>query len=84
MQTLEAYKQGGMFSAFAKVVRTEGLFALYKGIIPPLLGSSIFRSLQFGIFNTTYTLLKDEPVARFDPIVLNNCHTSCSNGFGCE
>jgi hypothetical protein len=69
MQTLEAYKHGGMINAFAKVIKAEGVLALYKGIIPPLMGSSIFRSLQFGVFNSTYTLLKDEPLARYADIM---------------
>ena len=38
-----------MINTFKHVVRTEGVIGLYRGILPPLVGSSIFRSVQFGV-----------------------------------
>ncbi len=57
MQAQNAYMSArqGMFSTFAQVIRNEGFFALYKGLLPPLIGSSIFRSIQFGVYNFFYT-----------------------------
>ena len=37
------------------VVKNNGVKGLFKGLIPPLLGVSIFRSVQFGVYNGSYT-----------------------------
>jgi len=61
MQAQKEYNKGGMMSTFVKVVRTEGFFALYKGILPPLFGSTIFRAVQFGTYSAAYTWMRDVP-----------------------
>lgn len=53
-----------MLRTFKEVVRREGFMALYKGLLPPLVGSTVFRSIQFGVYNAAYTLMKDSEVAR--------------------
>lgn len=55
MQAQKAYMEGGMIHTFKKVIKTEGVIGLYRGILPPLLGSSLFRSIQFGAYNFSYT-----------------------------
>lgn len=35
----EGYRTGGMMRTFATVIKNEGFFALYKGLLPPLIGS---------------------------------------------
>jgi solute carrier family 25 carnitine/acylcarnitine transporter 20/29 len=64
MQAQPEYMKGGMLNTFAKVVRNEGILALYKGLLPPLIGSSIFRSVQFGVFNACMTSWKDSTSMR--------------------
>lgn len=61
MQAQGSYMRGGMFNTFSNVVKNEGFLALYKGLLPPLIGSSIFRSIQFGVYNSTYANLKEYP-----------------------
>jgi solute carrier family 25 carnitine/acylcarnitine transporter 20/29 len=61
MQAQTTYMKGGMFNTFSTVVRNEGFFALYKGLLPPLVGSSIFRAIQFGVYNSVYANLKTYP-----------------------
>jgi hypothetical protein len=39
----------GMTRTFAHVVKNEGVIGLFRGLMPPLMGSSIFRSVQFGV-----------------------------------
>jgi solute carrier family 25 (mitochondrial carnitine/acylcarnitine transporter), member 20/29 len=53
-----------MVRTFKDVIRREGFMALYKGLIPPLVGSTIFRSIQFGVYNAAYTFMKDWEPAR--------------------
>lgn len=59
MQSQLAYAKGGMIHTMTSIVRNEGFFALYKGLLPPLLGSSIFRSVQFGVYSAVYTKMGD-------------------------
>lgn len=58
------YAKGGMLSTFRDVIRREGVMALYKGLLPPLIGSTVFRSIQFGVYNAAYTLMKDYDYTR--------------------
>ena len=46
----------GMSNAFATVVRTEGPAALYKGLLPTLIGVAPYAALNFA----TYDLLKQQ------------------------
>eukprot|EP01122_Echinamoeba_exundans_P011469 TRINITY_DN4565_c0_g1_i2.p1 TRINITY_DN4565_c0_g1~~TRINITY_DN4565_c0_g1_i2.p1 ORF type:complete len:298 (+),score=23.48 TRINITY_DN4565_c0_g1_i2:177-1070(+) len=64
MQAQPEYAKGGMIRTFKDVIRREGFMALYKGLIPPLVGSTIFRSIQFGVYNAAYTFMKDSEYAR--------------------
>lgn len=59
MQAQEGYRTGGMMRTFATVIKNEGFFALYKGLLPPLIGSGIFRSVQFGVYNSSWAILRD-------------------------
>ena len=44
------------------VLRAEGLRGLYRGLLPPLLGSSVFRSTQFGVFGAAMAASRDAPL----------------------
>jgi solute carrier family 25 carnitine/acylcarnitine transporter 20/29 len=65
MQAQGNYMRGGMVNTFSTVVKNEGFFALYRGLLPPLIGSSIFRSIQFGVYNATYANLKAYPKMQY-------------------
>ena len=39
-----------------------GFRRLYRGLVPPLCGSSIFRATQFGVYSASYGALRDYPV----------------------
>lgn len=61
MQAQEGFLKGsGMLSSFSTVLRTQGLPGLYKGALPPLLGSGIYRSTQFAVFEALYTKWDNE------------------------
>ena len=51
MQAQSGYQSRSMLQTLAHVVRTEGVVGLYRGILPPFIGSSMFRSIQFGAFS---------------------------------
>lgn len=48
------YDKGSAFRTMLTMVRTEGLLSLYRGLLPPLVGSSIFRSVQFTAYGAAY------------------------------
>eukprot|EP00455_Lapot_gusevi_P008708 TRINITY_DN1381_c0_g1_i3.p1 TRINITY_DN1381_c0_g1~~TRINITY_DN1381_c0_g1_i3.p1 ORF type:complete len:300 (+),score=67.79 TRINITY_DN1381_c0_g1_i3:55-954(+) len=68
MQTQGNYRQGGMLRTFVAVVRCEGLVGLYRGILPPLFGSSIFRSVQFGAYNWSWAWLGQHAPSTAHPV----------------
>ncbi|CAH1775228.1 unnamed protein product [Owenia fusiformis] len=57
MQAQSGFEKAGMFKAFSKTLRTQGIIGLYRGCIPPLWGSGIFRSTQFAVFEAVYTMM---------------------------
>ena len=65
MQAQRGYETGSMFRSFSKTVREQGVRGLYRGAIPPLLGSGLFRSTQFAVFEAVYTSL-DIPFGRYE------------------
>jgi len=42
-------------ATIAKVYRTEGLTGFYRGWMPPFLGSVLYRSTQFTVYEAFYT-----------------------------
>lgn len=57
MQAQAGYEKTNMFQTFIKTLRTQGPIGLYRGCIPPLWGSGIYRSTQFAVFEAAYTFL---------------------------
>ncbi|XP_057317134.1 mitochondrial substrate carrier family protein S-like isoform X2 [Hydractinia symbiolongicarpus] len=55
MQAQVGFENQGMLKSFAKTVRGEGIRGLYRGCVPPLWGSGIYRSTQFAVFESVYT-----------------------------
>ncbi|CAC5381800.1 SLC25A20_29 [Mytilus coruscus] len=65
MQAQAGFEKSNMFQTLAKTLRTQGVIGLYRGCIPPLWGSGIYRSSQFAVFEAVYTRL-DSPLGRSD------------------
>lgn len=63
MQAQQGFENMNMRKSFAFVFKKEGIKGLYRGCIPPLLGSGFYRSIQFSAFEATYTFL-DNPVGK--------------------
>jgi len=51
MQTQATFQQNGIFRIGAGIVRREGVFALYKGIGPPLLSLSVLNTINFASYS---------------------------------
>ena len=65
MQAQKGYEQQNMLRTFATTFKTQGIRGLYRGAVPPLCGSGIFRSTQFAVFEGVYTYL-DNPFCRYE------------------
>lgn len=65
MQVQKGFEKRSMIRSFTKTVKELGLRGLYRGWIPPLWGSVIFRSTQFAVFEALYTYM-DTSVARYE------------------
>lgn len=57
MQAQQEYMRMGMVQTFVDIWKREGIPGLYRGLVPPLMGSVIFRSLQFGAYSFAYKSL---------------------------
>jgi solute carrier family 25 carnitine/acylcarnitine transporter 20/29 len=65
MQVLHEYKSHSMFSSIKNLFLKEGIKGFYKGVVPPLIGGSIFRAVQFGVFEAFYTKWEDNKSMRY-------------------
>ena len=54
MQAQKGFESLSMIQSFSKVLKSQGVKGLYRGCIPPLWGSGIYRSVQFSAFEATY------------------------------
>ena len=59
MQAQVGFEKTNMFQSFTKTVREQGIKGLYRGCLPPIFGSGIYRSAQFAAFEGMYTFLGD-------------------------
>lgn len=46
----------GYFETVKRIYTREGPLAFYKGCIPPFMGSVLYRSVQFSVFEAFYTM----------------------------
>ncbi|KAJ8040035.1 Mitochondrial substrate carrier family protein S [Holothuria leucospilota] len=63
MQAQRGFESASMFRTIAKTFKTQGIIGFYRGSIPVLWGSGIYRSTQFGVFESVYTFL-DNPFCK--------------------
>jgi solute carrier family 25 carnitine/acylcarnitine transporter 20/29 len=67
MQAQPGFEKIGMFKAISKTVKAGGIKGLYRGCVPPLWGSGIFRSAQFAVFEGVYTAMDNHTLRQEIP-----------------
>lgn len=87
MQAQKGFESLSMMQSFAKVFKSEGIRGLYRGCIPPLWGSGIYRSIQFSAFEATYIYPTPPRPSQINPhiliyIYLFKRYTVMDNRFG--
>ncbi|XP_065176103.1 mitochondrial substrate carrier family protein L-like [Sycon ciliatum] len=65
MQAQKGFEGMTMAGTFKETIRKDGFKGLYRGCVPPLWGSGIYRSSQFAVFEAVYTYL-DTPVCKWE------------------
>ena len=55
ISTLPYLKEKNSFQVFKYIFKTYGIKGYFKGLTGPLIGSSIFRAVQFATFEAFYT-----------------------------
>lgn len=64
MQVGGRFAKTSAFETFRITLKNEGVLGLYKGILPPLFGSTIFRSVQFTAYGFAFGASKDSEFLR--------------------
>ena len=65
MQAQRGFETTNMFRSFVATVKSQGIRGLYRGCLPPLFGSGIYRSAQFAVFEAMYTYMSN-PFGRYE------------------
>ena len=65
MQAQQGFENRSMLRSFTKTLHEQGVRGLYRGCLPPLFGSGIFRSTQFAVFESVYTYM-DVPFGKYE------------------
>mmetsp|Transcript_10711 Transcript_10711/g.24408 ORF Transcript_10711/g.24408 Transcript_10711/m.24408 type:complete len:286 (-) Transcript_10711:47-904(-) len=52
-------QDSSMVGVIRRIWSQEGVRGFFRGVVPPLLGSSLYRSTQFAVFESVYTLMKE-------------------------
>jgi len=63
MQASPECARGGALATLRQTIAEGGLLALWRGLLPPLAGSVIYRSTQMGAYAYAHRRLADEPWA---------------------
>src|SRR5688500_4603973 len=61
MQVTPEFHGKNMIQSMKLLYRTQGLIGFFRGVVPPILGGSLFRATQFGVFEAIYTFLDKSP-----------------------
>lgn len=59
MQALPALAGAGALRSLRQTLAEGGWRALYRGLLPPLLGSVLYRSVQFSAYSAAYAACRD-------------------------
>jgi solute carrier family 25 carnitine/acylcarnitine transporter 20/29 len=62
MQADARFASTSALQTLRTILAGEGVRGLYRGLLPPLLGSSVFRSVQFGVFGAVMSAARASPL----------------------
>jgi solute carrier family 25 carnitine/acylcarnitine transporter 20/29 len=54
--------KSSLMGTIKHLYKAEGVIGFYRGCVPPFFGSVIYRSLQFTVYESLFTLWKDNDI----------------------
>lgn len=66
MQAEVAYKTSTVWQVIAKTYQNEGVLGFYRGFVPPLMGSMIYRGAAFSAYSGAYSACSGVPLLQQD------------------
>lgn len=64
MQADAAYRGSGAIATAQSIWRVEGFRGFWRGLVPPLLGSTAYRGVLFSAYSAAFAACKDTPLAK--------------------
>lgn len=58
MQSRHGFEKSGFVNAVSTLWKTEGLHGFYRGAVPMLIGGSLLRSAQFGVYDASIRTIR--------------------------
>ena len=66
MQVEKAYENATFFQTVSRAYQSEGIRCFYKGFIPPLVGSMVYRGAGFSAYSGAYSACSEIPALQAD------------------
>mmetsp|Transcript_13386 Transcript_13386/g.39837 ORF Transcript_13386/g.39837 Transcript_13386/m.39837 type:complete len:276 (+) Transcript_13386:240-1067(+) len=60
----QGYGGLGTLASARQILATDGLVGFYRGCLPPMWGSAVYRSAQFAVYNALYEQFESKPALR--------------------
>ena len=68
MQADVAFKNSGAIATARTIMKTEGLRGFWRGLIPPLMGSTAYRGVLFSAYSAAFAACKETPLSKPLPL----------------
>ena len=63
MQTQSGFTNSGALASARQILSSEGAVGFYRGCLPPMWGSAVYRSAQFAVYDLLYAEAERYPAA---------------------
>ena len=63
MQTQSGFTNSGALASARQILSSEGAVGFYRGCLPPMWGSAVYRSAQFAVYDLLYAEAENYPAS---------------------
>ena len=63
MQTQSGFTNSGALASARQILSSEGAVGFYRGCLPPMWGSAVYRSAQFAVYDLLYAEAERHPAS---------------------
>ena len=63
MQTQSGFTSSGALASARQILSSEGAVGFYRGCLPPMWGSAVYRSAQFAVYDLLYAEAEKYPAS---------------------